>query len=382
MAERSDFLIGKDIYVKLVILSEDQGSRLRKSLLQSKTPSPFGANEFLMNYLISKDKRNIFKANNLDNEYNNLIAPQTEIFVSRNVMNLDELKPSINMEYNDFKGMLLGKMITMDKYSRYISNERNNIRSAVILSKKVTGNLDNFLVKHSKDRKLVSDALIHISYLHHVFQNKYFAVHGDPKTQNYIWLELSNPVTIIYDFRDSYDDSNDRIIRRRNVKHIFYLADMEFVFSKVPLVMNVGNVPFNFYFKTDAAWYGNQTPRNLDLIYVPKISSDDKYQLNFNLYGGYDYEVRYSKDAKIELYKYYPKIFPRMFSIDILTLIKMLLTYWYVDEMDKNIVRILNMYFTKYISLSLIEENDELRNTKSYINVSPASFAVMMNKSN
>ena len=54
MSERSDFIIGQDIFIKVVSLSPDEGVRVARSLTSSNELPPFKANEFLINHLISR----------------------------------------------------------------------------------------------------------------------------------------------------------------------------------------------------------------------------------------------------------------------------------------------------------------------------------------
>lgn len=257
----------------------------------------------------------------------------------------------------------------MDDYSGGV------IRTALIISETISGNYSNFLEKYNKNtqyNKMVLDSLIHISYLYHVFQNRYQFVHGDPKVQNYTWLELKNPIDIVYDFRDEYDSSNNRLIVRKGVKHFFYLTDLEFIWS--PIIKRDEKFYYNFNHKH--YWYNSNIE---NVIYIPKISNVKYYQLNFNLYGGYDLLSKLQNN-NLNVYELYNPIFPRMFTIDILTLIKMLLTYWYAGSFNGDILRKLNMYFTKFISLSAMEENIHRRNKGNYLNLSPGSFAVLLNQ--
>ena len=68
-----------------------------------------------------------------------------------------------------------------------------------------------------------------------------------------------------------------------------------------------------------------------------------------------------------------------MFTIDILAMIKMLLTYWYTSSFDGEVLRKLNMYFTQFIALSRSEENDKLKDEGNYLSVSPGNMAKLLN---
>jgi hypothetical protein len=218
--------------------------------------------------------------------------------------------------------------------------------------------------------------MIHISYLYHKLQGKYQAVHGDPKTQNYTWLELDQPINIIYDFRDEYDSSDSRIVRRRGVKHLFYLTDLEFVFSPIVKTVILGNNTFYFNFNTNASWYGEDDNENR--VYVPKISVDPPYEHNFQLYGGYYYQPNQDVGPNPTVFDWFRPIFPRMFTIDLLGLVKMLLTYWYAGSLNGSNLRKLHLYFTQFIALSHMEANPHRRNEGNYKRVSPATFAELL----
>jgi len=360
MSERSKFILGKHIFIKVVSLDYVQGSSTFDSLTNGKI-LPFESNEFLMSHLISKGGPIL---NNIP-ENNSLITPETEVLVSGRFYELDYFNKYSNTTYQDSVNDLLKEFILMDNYSKGI------IKTALIVSRTVTGNYSDFFDKYSKRdnyNELVLDSLIHIAYLYHVLQNRYQTVHGDPKIQNYTWLELENPIDIEYDFRDEYSSDNNRIIKRKNVKHLFYLTDLEFVWS--PVIKRDNKFYYNF--NHNYYWYNS----NREMIYIPKISNQEYYQLNFNLYGGYDL---IPKQSRGNIYELYNPIFPRMFTVDILTLVKMLLTYWYAGSFDGNVLSKLNIYFSRFTSLSAMEENPHRRNTGNYLMISPGSFAVLLN---
>ena len=382
MSERSDFMLGQYIFIKVVSLTSDQGVRTARALVSDGILPPFTSNEFLINHLISRESNTILSNDMSVN--NSLLSPRTTVLVSGQSYNLGDFNKYSTMSYDDTVQDLLEGFSTMDSYLknlRNISARGKTIRTALIISKIVTGNYDDFLKKHKDIEgydKVVLDSLVHISYLYYIFQNRYQVVHGDPKVQNYTWLELDTPIDIEYDFRDEYDSDSVRIIRRKGVKHLFYLTDLEFVYSSIVKTINIDGNIYYYNFKTQAAWYGEDN--NDDRIYVPKITKDIPYQLNFKLYGGYNLEPNQpSKMGDITLYDWFEPIFPRMFSIDLLTFVKMLLTYWYADSFDGDILRKLNIYFTQFVSLSFVEENPRRRDQGSYLRVSPGTFAVLVN---
>ena len=383
MSERSDFILGKDVFIKVVSLNRDKGTRLAKALVTQGEMPPFTANEFLFNYLVTRSNKPLIDNLSISQKQNSLLSPKTLVLVSGTSYSLSDFDKYKETSYEDTLKDLREKFSEMERYLRSVRNlaqEGRYIKTALIISRRVTGNYDEFLKKYSESpdyNKLFTDSLIHISYLFHHLQENYQAVHGDPKTQNYTWLELEEPINIIYDFRNKYDNSDNRIVRRKNVKHLFYLADLEFVFSPILKTVTIDNNTYYFDFFIQAAWYGEDL--NDDRVYVPKISKDPPYELNFQLYGGYQYEPNQDLPKLPTLYDFFEPIFPRMFTIDLLTLVKMLLTYWYADTLNVSNLRKLNIYFTQFVSLSFIEKNPHRRNQGDYEQVSPGSFAHLLN---
>ena len=382
MSKRSNFILGDYVFIKVVTLNDDQGIRLAKALVSEGNLPPFTSNEFLINYLITKENKLLLDNTSLPTKDNSLLSPGTIVLVSGYEYNLSDFDKYKNISYDETITEVKTNFIDMDEYLSNISrlNEKGKyIKTAVIISKKVTGNYNDFLEKYSNDseyNRLFEDSLIHISYLYKHFQENYQAVHGDPKIQNYTWLELDTPINIIYDFRDKYNDSNNRIIRRKEVKHLFYMTDLEFIFSLILKTVNINDNTYYFDFAHQAAWYGEDN--NNDRIYVPKISSELPYQHNFNLYGGYWYQPEQDLPSNPTLYDYFNGVFPRMYSIDLLVLIKMFLTYWYAGSLNGSNIRKLNIYFTQFISLSQIEQNPHRRDETSYDDVSPGGLAELM----
>lgn len=366
MSERSSFILGKYAFIKVISLSQTQGELIQKALTNGDV-LPFEANEFLFSYLISQDKsilKNVSKSE--------LITPGTQVLVSGKSFSIQDFLPFKDLSYENINNELMNNFITFDRYST------GTIRTVLIISETVTGNYLDFLKNYNKTsnyNKLVVDSLIHIAYLFHVFQNKYQAIHGDPKVQNFTWLKLDKPIDIEYDFRDQYNSNPSNVIVRRGVEHLFYLTDLEFVWSPIVKVDN----RFIYNFKHNYFWYDNQAEK----IYVPKISEQEYYQLNFNLYGGYDIEPKQnmgiSRMERSNVYELYGDKFPRMFTIDILTLVKMLLTYWFAGSFNGDLLRRLNIYFTKFVALSNMETNPNRRNTGDYRDLSVSSFASLLN---
>lgn len=366
MSERSVFILGEYVFIKIVSLNESQGESVQQSLQNGET-IPFESIEFLFSYLISKSGeilRNVPRST--------LITPGTQVFVSMQsytVQNFSHLK---DFSYQNVAGELQKNFIPFDRYSTGI------IRTAVIISEKMTGSYEHFLGTYRLSKeydKLVTDSLTHIAYLLHVLQNKYQGIHGDPKIQNYTWLKLDKPIDIEYDFRDQYNSDPSRIIVRKGVEHLFYLTDLEFAWSPVVKFDN----RFRYNFKHNNYWYSNEGEK----IYVPKISNQDYYQLNFNLYGGYNVGTKQDMDAwrmqVSNIYELYGDKFPRMFTIDILTLIKMFLTYWYAGRFGGDLSRRLNIYFTKFVAISNMEKDPYRRDTGDYRDLSVSSFATLLN---
>ena len=385
MSARSDFMLGKYVFIKVVTLNRDQATRLAKALVTPNEEPPFTSHEFLFNYLVSNDDSLLNDNIIIFPKYNSLITPKTSVYVSGNQYELDYFDKYKSSEYDDTINEIEKSFIHMDTYLRKIrdlSATGKYIKTALIISETVTGSYDDFIKKYqdSEDfNKIFLDSLVHITYLSHKLQQKYQSVHGDPKTQNYTWLELDQEMDIRYDFRDEYDQSNARIVRRGNVKHLFYLTDMEFVFSPVSKTLTLygNNYHFNF-FTTTASWYGDEWNDADSQIFVPKISDSDLYQSNHNLFGGYFLQPEQDVPPNPTLFNYYPDGYPRMFTVDLLTLIKMLLTYWYADKLNGSNLRKLNIYFTQFVALSFIEENPNRRNEADYNRVSPGTFAELL----
>ena len=256
MSERSDFLLGTFVFIKVVSLNDERGRRLAKALVTNEVLPPFTSNEFLFNYLISRDNRKLipnFKGNSEDNT---MITPGTKVLVSGKSYTLEDFEKYKEMEYDEVMTDLSNNFSDMDQYIkniRSLSTEGKSIKTAVIISKTMTGNYDDFFRLNADEEgynKMVLDSLVHIMYLYFKFQNRYQALHGDPKVQNYTWLVLDDPIDIIYDFRDEYDNSSDRIIRRKDVQHLFYLTDLEFVYSPVLKNIKMDNNTYYLNFNT------------------------------------------------------------------------------------------------------------------------------------
>ena len=90
-----------------------------------------------------------------------------------------------------------------------------------------------------------------------------------------------------------------------------------------------------------------------DIIVKPKLSSSPYYDYNTNLYGGYEDRVF--------------GVFPRIFTIDLLTLVKVYLTYDYPQHFSADLLRKLNIYFTRFLSLN-----------SNYLKASPAALAILL----
>ena len=379
MSKRSNFLIGPNIFIKVVSLTRDQAQRLETALLNPEKIPPFTSDEFLINYIIESDDKILNINSSLPKDINRLLTPKTKVLVSSDSISIESVKQYSKMSYSNALSGL--KTISSD-FKYYLDNIdtlKNNgtmVRTAFIISRTVNGNYNDFLTKYKNEDnydKLVTDSLIHIMYLYHEYQKRYKSIHGDPKIQNYTWLKLDNPVDIIYDFRNGYNNNFSRIIKRKNVQHVFYLTDLEFVYSPIlhKKVFNNNTI----YFNLKPRIYTDKS--EFDTIYVPKITENPPYHYNTNLYGGYDIKPS-SNDQNNSLSELYPK-FPRMFTIDILTLCKMFLTYSYIESFSSNLSRKLNIYFSYYVALSQSETNSNKRGKKGYHRLSPSSFALLLN---
>lgn len=383
MSARSKIVRGKNVFIKVISLAYNEGKNLSISLI-SNNIQPFIANEFLINYLITRDTNS------------NLLTPGTTVLVSSIAYPPEYFEQYKDILYSDAN---FDKFTSMDTYLNNIDDYTNNglyIRTALIISKTMTGNYEDFIKVNSNiavpaiskgNSSIASgdgrndsmlDSLIHLCYLYHKFQQDYQMVHGDPKVQNYTWLKLDQPMDIIYDFRDEYNNGDERIIRRKNVRHVFYLTDLEFVYSPTEKF-----ILREMYFKPDLPIYTDDTiGQGGNKIIVPKLSRNPLYEYNTHLYGNYQQKPQ-NTDEGITLYDYYGPIYPRMFTIDILVLVKMLLIH-YADMFNGDVLRKINMYFTQFIALSNQEgsrmglSNQESTIMNDYVNVSPASFAKLL----
>ena len=330
---RSDYTLGKDVFVKLIRLDDEIKERLEISLKNGKEYAPFATVEFLMTYLMSKERPD-------------LISPGSQVLYSNQELDIEYFS---NKTYDEI----------INEFSRFNPNI-NNMKSILIISRLVVGNLEQF-VRETPDRKELEDALIHISWLYFEYSKLFFTTHGDPKPSNYTWKKLDDPIDITYDFRDSFDSSEKRLIVRKGVRNLFYLTDVEFAHS--PFVIEREGKYFNFSKIYDFIDDGRK-----DIILVPKLSSELYYDYNTNLYGGY-YQKVLKKEGDIrERFG----VFPRMFSIDLLVLIKTFLTYDYPQYFPSYTLRKLNLYFTRFISLS--SEN------RDYSKASPAAFVFLISE--
>ena len=319
---------------------------------------------------------------NINIPNNTLLTPDTQVFVSARKYNLDYFKQYKNKSYSDTVSDLKTKFTTMDLYLKnikHLASKGKTIKTALIISRTVTGNYDQFIKDDKTDYKDILDSLIHIMYLHFTLQNKYQTVHGDPKTQNYTWKKLNKPIDITYDFRDEYNHSNSMIIKRKNVKNVFYMTDLEFVYSPILKTVDIDGNKYYFNFKIQVGAYGS-TENN---IYVPKITSDEnsvyKYNQNImNLYGGYNIKPKETMHGSEGVHEWFGDNFPRMFTIDILTLVEMLLLF-YPYFFDGELLRKMNMYFTQFVSLSHMEKDPYSIDKSIYKRVSPATFAMLLN---
>jgi hypothetical protein len=213
-----------------------------------------------------------------------------------------------------------------------------NVKTVIIISEKLEGNLEKF-VREIEDKNQIESALIHICWLYFQYQKFYKCTHGDPKPANYTWKKLDKEIEVEYDF--------DKVSIKRKVKNLFYLTDLEFAHS--PFLIKRENRIYNF-----TKIYEFIDDERKDIIFRPKLSSAPYYDYNTNLFGGY--EGRFFD------------VFPRLFTIDLLTLVKVFLTYDYPQYFSPNLLRKLNLYFTLFLSL-----------TTNYEKCSPTSFAILLN---
>jgi hypothetical protein len=338
---RSEFIIGKDIFIKLINIKTNVSKFLGEALKDSEKFLPFATKEMVMSYLLSKEE--------------NLITPGTKVLVSNDSFDISHFNKYRETDYETAVKDLKKNFIDFEDYLMDITR----IKSGIIISKKVDGNLDTFL--SSKNENSKEDAFLHVASLYFKYQKKYKAIHGDPKTANYTWLKLDKPIDMTYEF-DNFT------VKRENVKNLFFLTDLEFAYSPVIKSKKIKGKTFYFNFSKKYEWMNDNRE---NLMYMPKLSSEPYYNYNVNLYGGYDQKLKEKKGNIGELFG----LFPRYLSMDILTLIKMILT-WYPEALDSSILRKLDIYFTRFLTLS--EKEKEFRYKVDYSSVSPSSFAKIL----
>lgn len=355
---RSEFILGKEIFIKIIRISRENFIDFKNALLD-KNYIPFPCNEIAINYLLTTYEKE-------------LISPNTYIFYTNRSYNLYEYK---DLAFTD----ILEKMKKYKEFSPEDFVQEDNVETFLILSQRVTGNLEQFINIRSielEDRKKwewekeLTDAFIHICYLYYKFQKVFTAVHIDPKLSNHTWLKLDKPIDITYDF-------DEKKIVRKNVRNLFFLTDLEFIYSPIIKSQDIGNNKFYYNFSRIYDWLKDNRE---NLIIVPKISSEYGniyYDYNVNLFGGYNAPIKLSDNVEEKDIKRIFGLFPRMFAIDLLTLIKMILTYDYSEKLSSNIRRKFNMYFTLFQSLSRQEKENKYR--VNYEKVSPISFADFLN---
>ena len=313
---RSDYILGKDVFVKLISLDEETLNRLRKAL-KNGDYAPFITVEFLITDLISRERPD-------------LISPGSRVLMSERKLDIEYFQ---NSQYKnivkEFRDLDLSK----------------DIKSVIIISDKLDGNLEKF-IRDPSNRSEIQNALIHICWLYFEYQKLFKCTHGDPKPANYTWRKLDTEIEITYDFRDDFDRSDRRLIKRK-VKNLFYLTDLEFAHS--PFLLERDGNKYNF-----TKIYEFIDDSRKDIIVKPKLSSSPYYDYNTNLYGGYEDRVF--------------GVFPRIFTIDLLTLVKVFLTYNYPQHFSSDLLRKINLYFTRFLSLNY-----------NYIKASPAAFAILLN---
>ena len=312
---RSDYIFGKDVFVKLIQLDRETLNRLRNAL-KTGDYAPFITVEFLITDLISRERPD-------------LISPGSRVLMSDR---------NIDIEY--FQGAEYKNVV---KEFRDLNLEKD-VKTVIIISDKLDGNLEKF-VRNESNKSEIENALIHICWLYFEYQKLFKCTHGDPKPANYTWRKLDTEIEIEYDFRDEFDNGDHRLIKRK-VKNLFYLTDLEFAHS--PFILERGNKKYNF-----TKIYEFIDDKRKDIILQPKLSSSPYYDYNTNLYGGYEDRVF--------------GIFPRFFVIDLLTLVKVFLTYDYPQQIGRKVLRKLNIYFTRYLSL-----------TYNFLKVSPAALAILL----
>ena len=311
---RSDYIFGKDVFVKLIQLDKETLTRLRLAL-KTGDYAPFITVEFLITDLIRRERPD-------------LISPGSRVLMSEKKLDIEYFQDS---EYKnivkEFRELDLSK----------------DVKSVIIISDKLDGNLERFIRYGEKSE--IENALIHICWLYFEYQKLFKCTHGDPKPANYTWRKLDAEIEITYDFRDEFDSSEKRLIKRK-VRNLFYLTDLEFAHS--PFLLEREGKKYNF-----TKIYEFIDDKRNNILYKPRLSSSPYYDYNTNLYGGYEDRIF--------------NIFPRIFTIDLLTLVKVFFTYDYPQHFPADLLRKLNLYFTRFLSLNY-----------NYLKASPAAFSILL----
>lgn len=355
MGSRSKVFLGKYVFIKYIEIEENVSERLKSSLI-SGDYSPFDTNEFLASYLLSEGSPE-------------LVSPGTTVIYSLNNFSFEDLNKYENKRYNDFLNSLIENNSFIKFSPDNIIESSENIKTVLILSEKLTGNFRGFLERKRKDNE-VRYALIHICYLLHKLAKDYKSIHGDSKLENYTWKELEKPIEYTYDFRTENDNSSDLVFTLQ-INHIFYLTDLEFIHSITSFAVSSSSNDLVINFSKVYDWMSDNKS-----IFVPKLSAEEYYDFRNNLFEGYqqDFSI-FLKRQEEDGWMY-----TRMFSIDLLLLIKIILTRDYTEQnnVSPNLRRKLNIYFANYCAISQREIDPQLRYKSSYQKVSPAQFAFLL----
>lgn len=128
---RSDYIFGKDVFVKIISIDGETLNRLRQAL-KTGDYAPFITVEFLITDLISKER-------------SDLLTPGSRVLMSDKKIDIEYFQ---NSQYEnivkEFKNLDINK----------------NIKTVIIISDKVDGNLEKFIRQGEKSE--IENAMIHI----------------------------------------------------------------------------------------------------------------------------------------------------------------------------------------------------------------------------
>ena len=122
MDQRSSFLIGKEVFIKVVDIDTWD---LLKDSLKTSNYLPFDTKEICITYLLSGS---------------NLITPNTKVLISKNKYNIADMEKYREKSYSEVYDNLRKDFVSFDNIFQL------SVGTAIILSERVDGNFEKFLI--------------------------------------------------------------------------------------------------------------------------------------------------------------------------------------------------------------------------------------------